>query len=54
MIIIVDSQKRGIPRRHTGAYGTGLGATGRGTSEEILQRQSSGNIMALPRNKLPL
>ncbi len=40
MIIIVDSQKRGIPWLYTDCFGTGLGAMSQWTSKETLQHQS--------------
>ncbi len=40
MIILVDSQKRGIPWLYTGCFGTGLSAMSQWTSKETLQHQS--------------
>lgn len=40
MIIIVDSQKRGILWLHTGCFGIGLSAMSQWTSKETLQHQS--------------
>ena len=40
MIIMEDTQKRGIPWLHTGCFGTGLSAMSQWTSKETLQHQS--------------